>query len=29
MGDYRVVYKIDDGNAEVLVLLIGHRRDIY
>lgn len=28
-GDYRAVYKIDDEAREVLVLDIGHRRDIY
>jgi mRNA interferase RelE/StbE len=28
-GDYRVVYEIDDTAREVLVVDIGHRRDIY
>lgn len=28
-GDYRVVYEIDDGVLLVLVLAVGHRRDIY
>lgn len=29
VGDYRIVYRIDDGKVVVLVLLIGHRRDVY
>ena len=29
MGDYRAIYEIDDGAREVLVVDIGHRRDIY
>ena len=29
VGDYRVIYRIDDAAQEVLVLDIGHRRDIY
>lgn len=28
-GDYRVIYEVDDGNQQVTVLDIGHRRDIY
>ncbi|SOC58355.1 type II toxin-antitoxin system RelE family toxin [Ornithinimicrobium cerasi] len=28
-GDYRIVYEIDDGVLLVLVLAVGHRRDIY
>ena len=28
-GDYRVIYEVDDGNRQVTVLDIGHRRDIY
>ena len=27
--DYRVIYEVDDGNRQVTVLDIGHRRDIY
>jgi mRNA interferase RelE/StbE len=27
-GDYRIVYEIDDGELLVLVLAVGHRRDI-
>ena len=28
-GDYRIVYEINDGELLVLVLAVGHRRDIY
>ncbi|OUZ12178.1 plasmid stabilization protein [Aeromicrobium sp. PE09-221] len=28
-GDFRVVYEIDDGVLRVLVVAVGHRRDIY
>ena len=28
-GDYRVIYEIDDAARSVLVVAIGHRRDIY
>lgn len=28
-GDYRIVYSIDDSQKMVIVLRIGHRRDIY
>lgn len=28
-GDYRIVYEIDDGVLVILVLAVGHRRDIY
>jgi mRNA interferase RelE/StbE len=28
-GDYRVVYGIDDAAQTVLVVKIGHRRDVY
>lgn len=28
-GDYRIVYEIDDGVLVVLVLAVGHRREIY
>ena len=27
--DYRIVYEIDDGVLVILVLAVGHRRDIY
>ena len=28
-GDYRVIYEIDDVARTVLILHIGHRRDVY
>jgi mRNA interferase RelE/StbE len=28
-GDYRVLYRIDDGVLTVVVVDLGHRRDIY
>jgi mRNA interferase RelE/StbE len=28
-GDYRIVYEIHDGDLLVLVLAVGHRREIY
>lgn len=28
-GDYRVVYEINDGVLVVLVVAVGHRRNIY
>lgn len=28
-GDYRIVYEIDDERLLVLVLSVGHRREIY
>ena len=29
VGDYRIIYEIDDARNVVTVLDIGHRRDIY
>jgi mRNA interferase RelE/StbE len=29
VGDYRVIYEIDDSEHSVTVLHIGHRRDVY
>ena len=29
VGNYRVMYRIDDDTKEVLVLLIKHRKDVY
>ena len=29
VGNYRVVYEINDQAKEVIVLHIGHRRDVY
>lgn len=28
-GDYRIIYEIDDGRLIVLVIALGHRREIY
>ncbi|MDP3971367.1 MAG: type II toxin-antitoxin system RelE/ParE family toxin [Candidatus Nanopelagicales bacterium] len=28
-GDYRIIYEVDDRIVTVLVLALGHRRDIY
>ncbi|MFH1562449.1 MAG: type II toxin-antitoxin system RelE/ParE family toxin [Nitrospirota bacterium] len=29
VGDYRVIYEIDDDQSKVLVVVIGHRKEIY
>ena len=29
VGDYRVIYAIDDKLRQVTILVIGHRREIY
>lgn len=29
VGDYRVIYEIDDTTREVLVVTLVHRKDIY
>lgn len=29
IGDYRVIYQIDDASREILVCGAGHRKDIY
>ncbi len=29
VGDYRVVYTIEKGRLVILVLKLGHRRDVY
>jgi mRNA interferase RelE/StbE len=29
VGDYRIVADIDDGAVRILVVRIGHRRDVY
>ncbi|MBD2082817.1 type II toxin-antitoxin system RelE/ParE family toxin [Leptolyngbya sp. FACHB-17] len=29
VGDYRVVYRIEDENLIVLIIKLGHRSDIY
>ena len=28
-GDYRVIYSIEDGKLVVLVVRVGHRREVY
>ena len=29
IGDYRAIYEIDDSKSAILVVVVGHRRDIY
>jgi mRNA interferase RelE/StbE len=29
VGDYRAIYELDDEEREVLVVAVGHRKDIY
>ena len=29
VGDYRVIYEIDNKNSTVIILHIGHRQDVY
>lgn len=29
VGDYRVIYEVQDGQLVILVLGVGHRREIY
>jgi len=29
VGDYRVIYEVNDEKREVIVLFIGHRSDVY
>lgn len=29
VGDYRVIYKLEDEERRVIILHIGHRRDVY
>ncbi|MFQ6026414.1 MAG: type II toxin-antitoxin system RelE/ParE family toxin [Dehalococcoidia bacterium] len=29
VGDYRILYEIDDTNKIITVFAVGHRRDIY
>ena len=28
-GDFRIVYRVDEGRIEILVIAIGHRREVY
>jgi mRNA interferase RelE/StbE len=29
VGDYRIIYEIDDQQSMITILHIGHRRDVY
>jgi mRNA interferase RelE/StbE len=29
VGDYRIVYEIDDGSRTVFVTIVAHRREVY
>ncbi len=29
VGDYRIVYTVEDGRLIVLIVRVGHRKDIY
>ena len=29
VGDYRIIYQVDDGKKRILIVAIGHRRDVY
>jgi mRNA interferase RelE/StbE len=29
VGDYRVIYRLEDDQLVILVIKIGHRRDVY
>ncbi|MBU1486700.1 type II toxin-antitoxin system RelE/ParE family toxin [bacterium] len=29
VGDYRAIYRIDEGQQKVLILKVGHRKDVY
>ena len=29
VGDYRVIYEIEDKQLRILVIAIGHRKDVY
>ena len=29
VSDYRIVYEVNDADREIMVLRIGHRRDVY
>jgi mRNA interferase RelE/StbE len=28
-GDYRIIYAIDEDKAQIMILSIGHRKDVY
>ncbi|WP_235044565.1 type II toxin-antitoxin system RelE family toxin [Methylohalobius crimeensis] len=29
VGDYRIIYRIEDNRLLVLILKVGHRREVY
>ncbi|MCB9761215.1 MAG: type II toxin-antitoxin system RelE/ParE family toxin [Alphaproteobacteria bacterium] len=29
VGDYRVIYSVDEGQIRILILAIAHRREVY
>jgi mRNA interferase RelE/StbE len=29
VGDYRIIYEIDDANTSLTILHVGHRKDVY
>jgi len=29
IGNYRVIYEVDDGKLIILVVRVGHRKDVY
>lgn len=29
VGDYRIVYRIDDGSRQVDITIVAHRREVY
>ena len=29
VGDYRIIYEVDDSSLQVLILRIAHRREVY
>lgn len=29
IGDYRIIFDVDNKNRSLIILLIGHRKDIY
>jgi mRNA interferase RelE/StbE len=29
VGDYRIVYEVEDASKRVIVMAIGHRKDVY
>ena len=29
IGDYRVVYEFDEKNGRIIVMAVGHRKDVY